>query len=822
MTLRFPVRLRSFCSLVLAITLAGSGAARAATITLVPGAGFSDSTPAAPEGGNSGTTLGQQRTILFNAAAAAWGVALTSSQTIKISAQFTALPCTANSGTLGSAGATNYFALNDGSGDRWFPVALAEALAAQNLNTTEAEISASFNATIDANDSSCLGNSRWYYGLTGPAPAGTLALYPTVLHEIGHGLGFAAFLCRTPAGCSSPATPYGGYFLGVPDIWSDYLRDNNIDGAGTNKLWSAMSNAERVTSFTHDPLVVWDGPNVTAKLASFGQDGAELNEARMRMHAPDPLVPGSSISHFHEDASPNLLMEPIADADVFAQTDLTDCLFQDIGWINSRCSNAPPAINPIPNPAAINEDAGTQVINLSGINDGSGGTQTLSVSAVSGNLPLLANPTVAYSSPATTGTLSYAPKANQSGSAIVTVTVTDSAGGSQQRSFTVAVNAVNDPPSASNLSAAQSYTEDAPLNLTDIVTGDVDHANLTVTLTLSNPAAGALSTATSGSVTSTYNAVTGAWNASGPIANVNALLVGVSFTPAANFNGGFNIATRVSDGVATALTGSKTITGIALNDAPTATGLSDAESYTEDSPRNLANIVVADVDSANVTATLTLSNAAAGSLSTATSGAVTSSYSAGTGVWSASGALANVNSLLAGVTLQPAANFNGNFTIATRVSDGVAAALTGIKTMTGTAVNDAPAASNLSAAETYAIGTPLNLVDIVVSDVDGDAVTVTLTLSNPAAGSLSVASSGAVTSSFVAATGVWSASGAQANVNALLAGVVFTPAPGFGTAFAIQTRVSDGTAPASTGSKPMAVGAGNSFGLFRDGFEGPG
>ena len=40
------------------------------------------------------------------------------------------------------------------------------------------------------------------------------------------------------------------------------------------------------------------------------------------------------------------------------------------------------------------------------------------------------------------------------------------------------------------------------------------------------------------------------------------------------------------------------------------------------------------------------------------------------------------------------------------------------------AVNDAPTASNLNAAETYTEDTPLNLTDIVVSDVDSD-VTVT-------------------------------------------------------------------------------------------------
>ena len=172
----------------------------------------------------------------------------------------------------------------------------------------------------------------------------------------------------------------------------------------------------------------------------------------------------------------------------------------------------------------------------------------------------------------------------------------------------------------------------------------------------------------------------------------------------------------------------------------------------------------------NVTATLTLSNVAAGSLNTGTSGAVTSTYNAGTGVWTASGALADVNALLAGVTFTPALNFNSNFTIATSISDGVAPAVTGVKAMTGTPVNDAPTATNLSAAETYTEDTALNLIDIVASDVDSANVTATLTLSNVAAGSLNTGTSGAVTSTYNAGTGVWTASGALADVNALLAG----------------------------------------------------
>lgn len=118
----------------------------------------------------------------------------------------------------------------------------------------------------------------------------------------------------------------------------------------------------------------------------------------------------------------------------------------------------------------------------------------------------------------------------------------------------------NTAPNVTNLTVPENYTRSTPLNLTDIVISDADNASVTATLTLSNTAAGKLSTATSGAVTSSYNAATGEWKASGAIANVNALLAGVVFTPATNFAGAFSINTSVSDDVAPALTGSKDFT----------------------------------------------------------------------------------------------------------------------------------------------------------------------------------------------------------------------------------------------------------------------
>ena len=81
---------------------------------------------------------------------------------------------------------------------------------------------------------------------------------------------------------------------------------------------------------------------------------------------------------------------------------------------------------------------------------------------------------------------------------------------------------------------------------------------------------------------------------------------------------------------------------------PTATNLSAAETYTEDTALNLVDIVVSDVDSANVTATLTLSNTGRRQPQHRHLGRGHLDLHRGTGVWTASGAIANVNTLLAG------------------------------------------------------------------------------------------------------------------------------------------------------------------------------
>ena len=60
--------------------------------------------------------------------------------------------------------------------------------------------------------------------------------------------------------------------------------------------------------------------------------GAEPTNTRVFLNAPNPLVAGSSVSHWDPVTFPSTLMEPAINADLQYRPDLTENQFEDIGW----------------------------------------------------------------------------------------------------------------------------------------------------------------------------------------------------------------------------------------------------------------------------------------------------------------------------------------------------------------------------------------------------------------------------------------------------------------------------------------------------------
>jgi len=236
--------------LLAACALAAQLAHGTATIVIQnndpPGVGFNDPTVAAPVGGNTGTTLGQQRLIAFQAAANIWGATLTSSVTIVVDATWEALTCTATSAVLGSAGALSVFRDFTGApvAGTWFPVVVANKITGADQDPG-ADIRARFNRNLGS--PGCLTGTFFYLGIDNNHGA-NVDLIAVLLHEFGHGLGFQTY--------TSGST--GAQLAGFPAIWDTFLLDT-----AQGLTWSAMTDAQRQTSAIGTTLV-WSGANVVS------------------------------------------------------------------------------------------------------------------------------------------------------------------------------------------------------------------------------------------------------------------------------------------------------------------------------------------------------------------------------------------------------------------------------------------------------------------------------------------------------------------------------------------------------------------------------
>jgi len=154
--------------------------------------------------------------------------------------------------------------------------------------------------------------------------------------------------------------------------------------------------------------------------------------------------------------------------------------------------NTAPTINQIAD-QLVNVNCGEQTISLDGISVGNADDawQTISINATSSNTALVPNPTVAYTSPNTTGALHFTPTTDHYGVTTITVVVQDNGGtngggaDTTTRTFQITVN-------GKPIAATQSVTVTKDTAASITLTGnDPEFAPLEYTVTV-NPAHGTL------------------------------------------------------------------------------------------------------------------------------------------------------------------------------------------------------------------------------------------------------------------------------------------------------------------------------------------
>jgi hypothetical protein len=263
----------------------------------------------------------------FQHAVDIWAGQISSPVPIAVEAHWSAL----GPGVLGSAGFAYSVRNFPGAPQTgtYYPAPLANKLAGSDLYPAYVDIEASFSSSMN-----------WYFGTDGVTPPGQYDFVSVVLHELGHGLGFA--------GSGSVELGLGYYGVGTPRtpfIWDRFV----LNGAGTPILSLPDGSATL-------------GLELTGGNLYFSGTGANAANggARPRLYAPTTWQEGSSYSHLDEATysagNPNSLMTPqLGNAEaVHDPGPIVRGMFADMGWTTGAAPAVPsPTSTPTPTPAPL-------------------------------------------------------------------------------------------------------------------------------------------------------------------------------------------------------------------------------------------------------------------------------------------------------------------------------------------------------------------------------------------------------------------------------------------------------------------------------------
>jgi len=344
---------------------------------------------------------------------------------------------------------------------------------------------------------------------TGLAANVTLAWDPSpdpqvVGYRIYYGAASGNYTNSSPVGMVTTATLTG---LAVGTTY--YFAATAFDTNGVESIFSNETSYTPIPAVNQPPtlnalvnVTINEGAGLQTVNLSGISSGATNEAQTLTVTASSSntgLIPNPTVNYTSPNGAGTITFTPVAFAFGSATVTVT---VNDGGTSNNVLTrtftvtvnpvNQAPTLNALSN-VTINEGAGLQTVNLSGINSGAANeVQTLTVTASSSNPGLIPNPTVNYTSPSSSGAITFVPVAFAFGAATVTVTVND--GGTSNnvvtRTFVVTVNPVNQAPTLNAL-ANVTVNEGEGLqtvNLAGITSGATNETQtLTVTATSSNP-----------------------------------------------------------------------------------------------------------------------------------------------------------------------------------------------------------------------------------------------------------------------------------------------------------------------------------------------
>jgi hypothetical protein len=423
----------------------------------------------------------------------------------------------------------------------------------------------------------------------------------------------------------------------------------------------------------------------------------------------------------------------------------------------------------------------------------------------------------------------YTPAPDYNGSDSLSIVTSDlghnGSGGALGDSDSVAltVTAVNDAPKNS-VPGAQSVTENAVLTVTPSVSvGDVDAGTAPMNVKL-HVTSGKLNLATITGLFTVTGDGTNDVDMTGPMADINAAMNGMTYTPNAGYNGADTFQIITNDLSASGTGGAQTDTDtVALTvrplNKPPVNSLPATATVDEDSSVTITTAGVADPDATATDLLRVALDVAHGKLTLNGTSGLT--FTRGDGTADAgmtfTGTKGNITAALSGMQYAPSPDYNGSDSLAMVTNDlgnngdGPAGTDSDSMAVTVAPVNDAPVNSKPAAQSTpedttltlsSGAGNALSVNDIDAAEASPSTLHVDLSVSN---GKLTLASGSGVTSVTGDGTGAVAFTGTQSQINAALNGLAYAPTLDYNGGDSLSFKTDDLGHHGSGGAKSTTV-----------------